>query len=138
MSRKLIFASGLLVCFSANLDPDLQSRISTDESDIRFHLAKHVRDLTRLSPLRIIERSMMQYDVPESVVRDLFEAYAAFLGVLDNKGKREALDNLRSQDSRTDPFREVREISDVFQRSLDHIFFDNSLVAPLTKKYGVF
>src|SRR5229473_3295864 len=29
MSRKLIFASGLLVCFSANLDPDLQAQIST-------------------------------------------------------------------------------------------------------------
>ncbi|MGA8540542.1 MAG: nucleotidyltransferase domain-containing protein [Terriglobales bacterium] len=138
MSRKLIFASGLLVCFSANLDPDLQSKISTDKSDIRFHLAKHIRELTRLSPLRVIERSVMQYDVPDSVAKDLFEAYAAFLGVLDDKGKRDALDNLRSRDSRTESFKEIREISDVFQRSLDPIFFDNSLVAPLTKKYGVF
>ncbi len=81
---------------------------------------------------------MMQYDVPDSVATDLFQAYAAFLGVLDNKVKRDALENLRSQDSRTNSFKEIREISDVFQRSLDHIFFDNSLVAPLTKKYGVF
>lgn len=30
MSRKLIFASGLLVCFSATLDPDLNDQISTE------------------------------------------------------------------------------------------------------------
>lgn len=139
MSRKLIFASGLLVCFSANLDPDLQAKISTDKSDIRFHLAKHIRNYTRLSPLRILERSMAQYKVPQSVAKDLFGAYAAFLGILDDKKNREALDGLHSADSRTDSlFKEIREISDVFQRSLDHIFFDNTLVAPLTKRYGVF
>lgn len=139
MSRKLIFASGLLVCFSVNLDPDLQSKISTDQSDIRLHPAKHIRDYTRLSPLKILERSMAQYGVPESVAKDLFGAYSGFLGVLDNERNREALDDLRSGDSRTDSlFKEIREISDVFQRSLDHIFFDNPLVAPLTKQYGVF
>jgi hypothetical protein len=35
MSRKLIFASGLLVCFSANLDPELNGQISTDKDAIK-------------------------------------------------------------------------------------------------------
>jgi len=34
MSRKLIFASGLLTCFSCHLDPELQSKISTDNRDM--------------------------------------------------------------------------------------------------------
>lgn len=50
MSRKLIFASGLLVCFSANLDPDLQSGISTDKDDIRIRLAEHIRECVSKTP----------------------------------------------------------------------------------------
>jgi hypothetical protein len=38
MSRKLIFASGLLICFSASLDPDLQNKISTDTNDVSSSL----------------------------------------------------------------------------------------------------
>src|SRR6266700_860144 len=44
MSRKLIFASGLLVCFSANLDPDLNDQISTDKDAIKLKLINHIRD----------------------------------------------------------------------------------------------
>src|ERR1035441_3667273 len=48
MSRKLIFASGLLICFSANIDPDLQKKICTDtsiETDaIKLNLVNYLRD----------------------------------------------------------------------------------------------
>src|SRR5205823_11367515 len=44
MSRKLIFAAGLLVCFSANLDPALQSEISNEKNDIKLKLANHLRN----------------------------------------------------------------------------------------------
>ncbi len=43
MSRKLIFASGLLVCFSPNLDPTLNGQISTDKGDIKLRLINHIR-----------------------------------------------------------------------------------------------
>jgi predicted nucleotidyltransferase len=139
MSRKLIFSSGLLVCFSANLDPDLQSKISTDKNDIRIRLAQHIRDCVSLTPLEILARSIKLYGVPESVGRELFAAYTEFLSVLDDDKSREALKDLRSEDSRTDQvFRHIREISEAFQHALDHIFFENKFVAPLTKKYGVF
>jgi len=35
MSRKLIFASGLLVCFACNLDESLQAKISSENHGIR-------------------------------------------------------------------------------------------------------
>ena len=56
MSRKLIFASGLLVCFSASIDPDLQKKISTDPNDVRFQLGNHIRKYVQLTPLEILEK----------------------------------------------------------------------------------
>ena len=53
MSRKLIFASGLLVCFSANLDADLQKKISTDKNVIKLTLINHIRDYVKADPLDI-------------------------------------------------------------------------------------
>jgi predicted nucleotidyltransferase len=140
MSRKLIFASGLLVCFSANLDPDLQTKISTDKKDgIKLTLVQHIRDYVRLTPLEILAKSMDRYGVPQSVVKDLFGAYTEFLKVLSDEKSRTALENLRSGDSREDPtFREIRKISGIFEHALDHIFFENKQIAPLTRKYGVF
>jgi hypothetical protein len=59
--------------------------------------------------------------------------------MLDNKTDRIALENLRSEHSRTDEtFKRVRKISEVFGNALDYIFFENKLIAPLTRKYGVF
>jgi hypothetical protein len=72
-------------------------------------------------------------------MKDLFASYAEFLKLLGEKRAREALERLRSADSRTDPtFKRVRRISEAFDHALDTIFFENSLVAPLTRKYGVF
>jgi predicted nucleotidyltransferase len=140
MSRKLIFASGLLVCFSANLDPDLQTKISTDKKDgIKLTLVQHIRDYVRLTPLEILAKSMDRYGVPQSIAKDLFDAYTEFLKVLSDEKSRAALENLRSADSREDlTFREIRKISGVFEHTLDHIFFENKQIAPLTRKYGVF
>ena len=140
MSRKLIFASGLLVCFSAYLDPDLQTKISTDQKDgIKLTLLQHIRDCVRLTPLEILAKSMERYGVSHSIARNLFDAYTEFLKLLSDEKSRKALENLKSSDSRTDPtFRQIREISTVFEGALDHIFFKNKLIEPLTRKYGVF
>jgi hypothetical protein len=139
MSRKLIFASGLLVCFSANLDSDLNSQISTERDDIKLKLINHIRDYVRKTPLEILAKSMEQYKVPETTAKELFGAYAEFLSLLDDEKSREALKALRASDSRTDlTFQGVREISRAFENALDNIFFENPNVAPLTRKYGVF
>jgi predicted nucleotidyltransferase len=140
MSRKLIFASGLLVCFSAYLDPDLQTKISTDRKDgIKLTLLQHIRDCVRLTPLEILAKSMERYGVSHSIAKNLFDAYTEFLKLLSDEKSRKALENVKSVDSRTDPtFRKIREISTVFEGALDHIFFKNKLIEPLTRKYGVF
>ena len=139
MSRKLIFASGLLVCFGATLDPDLNDQISTDKDAIKLKLVNYIRDRVRLTPLQILAKSVEQYEVPDTTAKELFGAYAEFLGLLDDEQARNALKALRASDSRTDTtFQRVREISRAFENALDHIFFENPNVAPLTRKYGVF
>jgi len=117
MSRKLIFASGLLICFSSSLDSDLQNKISTDINDVRFQLGNHIRDYVRMTPLEVLENFIRRYNIPDSVAKELFDSYAKFLRVLDDEKSRNALDDLRSENSETDPtFQQIREISEAFQR----------------------
>ncbi len=139
MSRKLIFASGLLVCFGCRLDSRLQKRISADQSDTKLDLVNHVREQIKLTPLEILANAIEQYAVSKDVGEELFSAYTEFLKIVDDKKSREELAKLRAADSRTDPtFRRVREISKAFEHALDLLFFENSQLAPLTRKYGVF
>src|ERR1044072_8399791 len=139
MSRKLIFASGLSICFGVALDPELNRKIFTDKSDIKLNLLNHIRQRVRLTPLEILANFMEQYEVPENITKEMFGSYAEFLDLLNDEKSREALKALRASDSRTDPtFNRVREIGEAFQSALDHIFFKNKQIAPLTRKYGVF
>ena len=139
MSRKLIFASGLLVCFGCNLDADLQEKISTGEGDIKLNLVNHIREQVRLMPLELLANAVGLYGISNAIAEQLFSAYAEFLRVLDDENSREALEKLRATGSGTDPtFQRVRDVSKAFEHALDHIFFENSQVAPLTRKYGVF
>jgi predicted nucleotidyltransferase len=139
MSRKLIFASGLLLCFSCHLDPELQTTISTEKDVIKLNLVKHIREFVRQSPLEILAKSVQQFSVPDKIQGDLFSSYARFLEILDDKEARERLKSLRAEHSREDAvFRKVKEISSVFERSLDYVFFENPKIGPLTRKYGVF
>jgi predicted nucleotidyltransferase len=139
MSRKLIFASGLLVCFSANLDSALQSEISTGKNDVKLKLATHLREQLKATPLEILARAMEQHGVSEATAKQLFAAYAEFLDLLNDEQSRDSLKNLRSEGSRSDGvFQKVRQFGSAFDGALDHIFFDNPSIAPLTRKYGVF
>ena len=136
MSKKLIFASGLLVCFGCNLDPTLQEKTSTEENDIKLNLVNHILEQVKLTPLETLANALERYGVSNTVARELFGAYAEFLNVLNDKKSREELEKLRAADSRTDPtFKHVREISEEFEHALDHVFFENSHLAPLTRKY---
>jgi len=139
MSRKLIFASGLLVCFGCSLDTELQKKLSAEKGDVKLDLVNYVRDQIKLTPLEILANAIRQYGVPKRLGDELFGAYAEFLTILDDKKSRDELENLRAAESRTDlTFKRVRKISEAFEQALDLLFFENPKLAPLTRKYGVF
>jgi len=139
MSRKLIFASGLLVCFGCYLNSELQKQIPSDANDIKSNLVNYIREQTKLTPLEILAAAVERYGVAKAVGEELFGAYTEFLKVVDDKASRQALEKLRAADSRTDAtFKHIREISQAFEHALDLLFFENSQLSPLTRKYGVF
>lgn len=139
MSRKLIFASGLLVCFGCQLNSELQEQISSEPNDTKSNLVNYIREQTKLPPLEILAAAVERYNVAKTVGEELFGAYTEFLKVVDDQASREALENLRAADSRTDAtFKHIRAISQAFEHALNLLFFENSQVSPLTRKYGVF
>ncbi len=146
MSRKLIFAAGLLTCFSCQLDQGLQRKISTDFSDIKgarrlnlAYLQDHILRRVSATPLDVLAADVVEYKIERSVVEDLFGAYDDFLAMMSDLEKRSHLKELRAENSREDPtFREVQIFSDRFSRALKQIFFATEQLSPLTQKYGVF
>lgn len=146
MSRKLIFVSGLVTCFSCSLDETLQSKIARDMSDPRAarnlnlaHLQDHILRYVSNTPLDIVALAVGQHGIEASVAGNLFSAYDDFLGLMADPEKREHLMKLKADASRDDKvFEQVRECSERFSEALKVIFFQHPRLSVLTQKYGVF
>jgi len=141
MSRKLIFAAGLLVCFECHLDPEAE-HARLELRDPKRGIAELIRYLERqfsMPPLEILARSVRRHGTSKAAIL-LFDSYDAFLALLDDPDKRAILRDLDPSQSRTDPvFELVREISHAFQDGLTHLFFrDNEQLYKLIEFYGVF
>lgn len=138
LSRKLMYASGLLTCFSC--DFLLTDRRRGPFGDTR-HVLQHLRGLVRTTPLDIVARTVPSYfgELSGPGVA-LFQAYDDFLGLMGDAEKRERLKKLPPADADRDVVqREVREIGTRFQDALTEIFLvHDTRVRDLTIQYGVF
>jgi predicted nucleotidyltransferase len=136
-SRKLIYISGLLTCFSCALDEDLNSKVGF-EGDKALHVVNHLK-ASKDTPLAVLARALLLYDTDGSASKAIFNTYNEFLGILNDAKKRCHLQALRAEESGSDSlFAEIRRLSDIFQNGLDKFFFDNQNIGLLTRKYGVF
>lgn len=146
MSRKLIFATGLLTCFSCYLEDDLQAKLSSDKADIKgarslnlAYLQDHILRRVAAKPLDVMARAMIEYRIDSQIAKEMFTAYDEFLGMMGDTKKRLHLRELKAEDSRKDPiFKEVQNCSERFSKALNQVFFENDQLRPLTQKYGVF
>jgi len=140
MSRKLIFSSGMLICFACNLDDNLQKKISTESHDINLkYLANYIREYVNLTPLDILADSAEKLGLGSEAAATLLSAYDEFIGMMSDKDARSQLKTMSARESRTNPiFGEVRRISKNFEAGLHSFFFKNQRLKPLTEKYGVF
>ncbi len=147
LSRKLIYASGLLACFSCYFDiPDEHwGTLSTSRSPQL--LIEHLRDMFRRTPLERLAAALIGYDSLLEPAKRLFDAYDRFIGlmadevpVFDGKSPREHLETLDVASLETDPvYGEAREIRRAFGRALTEIFLDpKSELYNATIRYGVF
>jgi hypothetical protein len=60
------------------LKKEISTVQSTDDDAIRSNLANHIRNLVMLTPLEVLEKSIKDYGVEDSVATDLFGAISSF------------------------------------------------------------
>jgi predicted nucleotidyltransferase len=147
LSRKLIYASGLLACFSCHFDFPEEHWGTLSASGNPQLLIEHLRSILRRTPLEILASMLIRYDSLLEPLKKLFDAYDRFIGlitdeqaVLNGKSPREHLDELDVANLETDPvYLEAREIRRAFGTALTEIFLgQKSELYNATIRYGVF
>jgi hypothetical protein len=142
LSRKLIFAAGLSASFSCALRPPAAlARVENEtEGDFAALMTEHVLSFADRTPLSSLAWLALEFDAKPEVARGIFDAYDAFLAILQDGERRKRLEGLTPDTMKADPlFRETREIGDRFQDGLTSLFFgtDDALTTAI-QRYGVF
>jgi predicted nucleotidyltransferase len=141
MSRKLVFASGLLRCFFCDLDVEAAAaRDALRQSHDATQLVAYMEQQMQFTPLELIARAAMRPAIDASVGRKLFDSYDRFLAVLDDRERRGQLEAMTQGQMSTSPvWAEIREFSREFQTGLMSLFFgEDKEIRSLTEEYGVF
>jgi hypothetical protein len=139
MSRKLIFAAGLVTCYSCDprvideRDPDLQMNPTVDR------MVDYLRRFVGQTPLDILCEALLRWSNAETA-RVILDAYDAFITQLDDTDKRKHLEALTPEHSTDDElFQELQADTRSFEKGLERLFFDdNPVLATLNREYGVF
>jgi predicted nucleotidyltransferase len=141
MSRKLIFATGLLSCFSCDLLADASARqqlIGRAHSTIAME--EHLRNFMERTPLEILATVVSELRINKRTSIKLFSAYDEFLALMSDSRKRDRLKRLTPDSARGDKiYEEMRKFSHSFQEGLTALFFkDHKRLQELVTFYGVF
>jgi hypothetical protein len=142
MSRKLVFASGLLRCFFCHLDDAAvaaREALTPPRHDVS-KLLLYLENQLKQTPLMLLARAVSRPALDKSTGRKLFASYNQFLSLLDNEDKRKHLAHLMPDQMDTSPvWREIRETSHDFQTGLKELFFGvDEELRTLTTEYAVF
>jgi len=142
LSRKLIFAAGLVNVFFCHLDAAAEeARIELRQERTVSRLTAYLVDQFALTPLEIIAKACMDLAIPDVTVRAIFDNYDRFLGILDDPEQRADLEHARTHDDlRSSPtWGKIRDVTKPFHDGLVALFLkDNEQLKDLTMKYGVF
>ncbi|HST58447.1 MAG TPA: DUF294 nucleotidyltransferase-like domain-containing protein [Longimicrobium sp.] len=138
MSRKLLYAAGLLTCFSC--DYAFRARARSHPWYDAGEVVHHLSGMARMAPLDIVAGVVLHFGVLSGAAERLFGAYDEFLGVLHDPSRRAHLDNLPPSRADGDPeYQAVRHMATRFQDALTEIFFHpDTPLRELTIRYGVF
>jgi hypothetical protein len=137
MSRKLLFAKGMLTCFlcdgyfSGNPKGSSQEVIQAELLNICFNFC-------RCSAIDLLATALLKYAKPETG-RRIFTAYNDFVAMLNNVEQRQRLDEIEFDEADDPLFEKQRENSREFQKGLEQFFFESeATLTKFTKRYGVF
>ena len=141
MSRKLLYVSGLLSCFSCELKLTAGSSVFPCEKFAGTpECVGCLRESIRRTPLEILATVVLAFDHLQETGRKLFDAYDHFIGLLADNATRDYLENLPVRpDPQDQVWGRARMVTHAFRDALLELFFDQeSRLAELTKMYGVF
>jgi predicted nucleotidyltransferase len=143
MSRKLVFAAGLLRCFFCDLDEsasDARQALQPPNREVSL-LLTYLEDQFAMSPLESVAKACLDLNIRPETALSLFNSYNAFLAVLDDDEKRGELARAQShEDLRTSmAWKEVRELTKPFHEALVTLFLkEDERLTSLTMEYGIF
>jgi hypothetical protein len=143
MSRKLIFAAGLLHCFFCHLDEKAtpaKDALKGPKRDVSV-LTEYVERQLRTTPLDLVAKACLELNTKPETARSIFGSYDRFLGILDDREKRAELEEASAREQLRDSkvWNEIRDVSRPFDDSLVALFLrDDEGLRDLTMKYGVF
>lgn len=141
LSRKLIFVSGLLMCFAPALHGDRSAFLGKDDKPDAERIADFLLARIRVRPLDSLAEVCLRPGVREDTARALFDTYDEFLGMLGDPDLREALSRCTMDDlGSSEPFRQASRLARRFQdEGVHRLFFeDDPLLRELITRHGVF
>jgi hypothetical protein len=141
MSRKLIYVSGLLACFSCELNLNERQMSSPCPAPLAPpECVLCLRQFLKRTPLEVLATTLLAFPHLDAAGRKAFDAYDQFLGILSDKERRGHLEALEPEAALQDAtWGEARRISHDFNDALLEVFFDQqSGLYDLTRMYGVF
>jgi hypothetical protein len=134
MSRKLLFAKGLLLCFLC--DEEFAGRPTT--SLIDSELLSICFSQSRRTAIDLVCDFLLKFADP-GVSREIIGAYDRFLGVMRDPDSRNRLKDLPFEQANDPFFDEQRKTTRQFRDALELLFFNtHPRLTELTKRYGVF
>ena len=143
MSRKLIFAAGLLHCFFCHLDAsaaqarEVLKRPAPDVSALTEYMERQLS----LTPLGLVAKACLELDIQPDTARSIFDSYDRFLAILGDPEKRSELEKAQTHEHLRDSqiWDDVRDMSRPFHDGLIDLFLrDDDKLRELTMQYGIF
>lgn len=139
MSRKLLFASGMLACFSMELFA--KDRAWRGEGGVDpLAVVRYLGDRLRLSPLEQMCEALLRPTISAETATKVVGSYDRFMSILSDEDKRNHLSGLPLDALGGDSlFKEATGLTYEFQEGLDQLFFEaDEEVAGLVRRFGVF
>jgi predicted nucleotidyltransferase len=140
MSRKMIYVSGLLSCFSCDIALGLAKPIvDCAKPGEGLECVRSVRGRLQ-TPLETLSRVLLEFPHLNVTASKVLTAYDGFLDLLSDQQSRKHLEDLDQTQFETDAiFQRGRSLSHNFRDGILELFFDRqSGLHELTKEYGVF
>ncbi len=143
MSRKLIFAAGLMHCFFCHLDGAAAEAVDLAKSDVKDigFLTAYLEDRLALPPLEVMAKACVQLNIAQDTVESLFDSYNRFLLIMDDPRRRSELEYAHTHEDlrNSKVWKEMGGISRQFHHSLVALFMKgNESLCELTMEYGLF